>query len=399
MFIALFGKPSVGKSCFFKAATLAEAEIANYPFTTLKPQEGVAYVKIDCIDKEFNKQCQPRIGYCLDHNRFIPIRLMDIPGIIEGSHEGHGRGNEFLADIAQADLLIHIIDVSGSTNETGSPVKPLSYNPANDIKFLEKELDYWFLSILKKGWTSFSRALVSQENQNIKKALAKQLSGLKVTEDIVEEAIKNLKLVHHPLQWSEEDLLNLSSELRKKTKPIIIAANKIDIEGSKYNLDKLKQEFPDYIIIPCSAESELALREAAKHNLIKYIPGENNFNIINESKLTDQQKKALNFIKENILKEFNSTGIQEILDLAVFKLLNYIAVFPGGVNKLEDSQGRVLPDCFLMPENSTALDFAYKLHSEIGKNFIRAIDVRTKRVLGKEYKLKHKDIIEIIIKK
>src|SRR3989344_7833851 len=399
MFIALFGKPSVGKSCFFKAATLAEAEIANYPFTTLKPQEGVAYVKIDCIDKEFNKQCQPRIGYCLDHNRFIPIRLMDIPGIIEGSHEGHGRGNEFLADIAQADLLIHIIDVSGSTNETGSPVKPLSYNPANDITFLEKELDYWFLSILKKGWTSFSRALVSQENQNIKKALAKQLSGLKVTEDIVEEAIKNLKLVHHPLQWSEEDLLNLSSELRKKTKPIIIAANKIDIEGSKYNLDKLKQEFPDYIIIPCSAESELALREAAKHNLIKYIPGENNFNIINESKLTDQQKKALNFIKENILKEFNSTGIQEILDLAVFKLLNYIAVFPGGVNKLEDSQVRVLPDCFLMPENSTALDFAYKLHSEIGKNFIRAIDVRTKRVLGKEYKLKHKDIIEIIIKK
>jgi len=396
MFIALFGKPSVGKSCFFKAATLAEAEIANYPFTTLKPQEGVAYVKIDCIDKEFNKQCQPRIGYCLDHNRFIPIRLMDIPGIIEGSHEGHGRGNEFLADIAQADLLIHIIDVSGSTNETGSPVKPLSYNPANDIKFLEKELDYWFLSILKKGWTSFSRALVSQENQNIKKALAKQLSGLKVTEDIVEEAIKNLKLVHHPLQWSEEDLLNLSSELRKKTKPIIIAANKIDIEGSKYNLDKLKQEFPDYIIIPCSAESELALREAAKHNLIKYIPGENNFNIINESKLTDQQKKALNFIKENILKEFNSTGIQEILDLAVFKLLNYIAVFPGGVNKLEDSQGRVLPDCFLMPENSTALDFAYKLHSEIGKNFIRAIDVRTKRAVGKEYKLKHRDGLEIL---
>ena len=396
MFIALFGKPSVGKSCFFKAATLAEAEIANYPFTTLKPQEGVAYVKIDCIDKEFNKQCQPRIGYCLDHNRFIPIRLMDIPGIIEGSHEGHGRGNEFLADIAQADLLIHIIDVSGSTNETGSPVKPLSYNPANDIKFLEKELDYWFLSILKKGWTSFSRALVSQENQNIKKALAKQLSGLKVTEDIVEEAIKNLKLVHHPLQWSEEDLLNLSSELRKKTKPIIIAANKIDIEGSKYNLDKLKQEFPDYIIIPCSAESELALREAAKHNLIKYIPGENNFNIINESKLTDQQKKALNFIKENILKEFNSTGIQEILDLAVFKLLNYIAVFPGGVNKLEDSQGRVLPDCFLMPENSTALDFAYKLHSEIGKNFIRAIDVRTKQTVGKEHKLKHRDGIEII---
>ncbi|MBI2499867.1 redox-regulated ATPase YchF [Candidatus Woesearchaeota archaeon] len=399
MLIGVVGKPNSGKSTFFKALTLAEVEIGNRPFVTIKPNTGVGYVKTDDVAQEFNKLSNPRDGFVLEKYRFVPVQILDVAGLVPGAHEGKGLGLAFLNDLNQADLLIHIVDVSGSTNETGSPVKPLSYNPANDIKFLEKELDYWFLSILKKGWTSFSRSLVSQENQNIKKALAKQLSGLKVTEDIIEEAIKNLKLVHHPLQWSEEDLLNLSSELRKKTKPIIIAANKIDIEGSKYNLDKLKQEFSDYIIIPCSAESELALREAAKHNLIKYIPGENKFNIINDNKLTDQQKKALNFIREKILKEFNSTGIQEILDLAVFKLLKYIAVFPGGVNKLEDSEGRVLPDCFLMPENSTALDFAYKLHSEIGKKFIRAIDVRTKRVLGKEYKLKNKDIIEIIIKK
>ncbi len=399
MLIGLVGKPNSGKSTFFKALTLAEVEISNRPFVTIKPNTGIGYVKTEDVAQEFNKVSNPREGFVLEKYRFVPVQILDVAGLVPGAHEGKGLGLSFLNDLNQADLLIHIVDVSGSTNETGSPVKPLSYNPANDIKFLEKELDYWFLSILKKGWTSFSRALVSQENQNIKKALAKQLSGLKVTEDIVEEAINSLKLVHHPLQWSEEDLLTLSSELRKKTKPIIIAANKIDIEGSKYRLDKLKQEFPDYIIISCSAESELALREAAKHNLIKYIPGENNFNIINETKLTDQQKKALNFIKENILKEFTSTGVQEILDLAVFRLLNYIAVFPGGVNKLEDSQGRVLPDCFLMPEQSTALDFAYKLHSEIGKNFIRAIDIRTKRVLGKDYKLKHKDIIEIVIKK
>mgnify|MGYP001593899041 CR=1 FL=1 len=399
MLIGLVGKPNSGKSTFFKALTLAEVEISNRPFVTIKPNTGIGYVKTEDVAQEFNKVSNPREGFVLEKYRFVPVQILDVAGLVPGAHEGKGLGLSFLNDLNQADLLIHIVDVSGSTNETGSPVKPLSYNPANDIKFLEKELDYWFLSILKKGWTSFSRALVSQENHNIKKALAKQLSGLKVTEDIVEEAINSLKLVHHPLQWSEEDLLTLSSELRKKTKPIIIAANKIDIEGSKYRLDKLKQEFPDYIIISCSAESELALREAAKHNLIKYIPGENNFNIINETKLTDQQKKALNFIKENILKEFTSTGVQEILDLAVFRLLNYIAVFPGGVNKLEDSQGRVLPDCFLMPEQSTALDFAYKLHSEIGKNFIRAIDIRTKRVLGKDYKLKHKDIIEIVIKK
>ena len=83
------------------------------------------------------------------------------------------------------------------------------------------------------------------------------------------------------------------------------------------------------------------------------------------------------------------------MDYAVFELLKYIAIFPGGVNKLTDSQGRVLPDCFLMPGNSTALDFAYKLHTDFGKNFIKAIDVKTKMAVGKDHKLKHRDVIEI----
>jgi|SRR3989344_1769791 len=397
MFIGLFGKPSVGKSTFFKAATLAEVEIANYPFTTLKPQEGVAYVKIECLDKEFNAQCQPRTGFCIQHKRFIPIKLTDIPGLIEGSAEGFGRGNEFLADIAPADALIHIIDASGSTNEKGESVKPLSHDPCKDVKFLERELDMWYFGIMKKGWDKFART-VQQENQNIKKALSKQLSSLKVTEKIVEDVIKKLNLTHHPLEWSETDLKNIASELRKSTKPMIIAANKIDVEGSKYNLDRLQEQFPEYKIFPCSADSELALREAAKHNLIEYVPGENNFKIISE-KLTDNQKKALDFIKVKILDIYGSTGVQNILDYIVFNLLKYMAIYPGGVGNLKDSSGRVMPDCYLLPENSTALDFAFKLHTDLGNNFIKAIDVKNKRAVGKEYKLKHRDSIEIITKK
>jgi ribosome-binding ATPase YchF (GTP1/OBG family) len=66
------------------------------------------------------------------------------------------------------------------------------------------------------------------------------------------------------------------------------------------------------------------------------------------------------------------------------------------VNKLTDSQGRVLPDCFLLRPNSTALDFAFKLHSDFGNKFIRAIDVKTKKTVGKEHMLKHRDVIEIV---
>ncbi len=397
MLIGVVGKPSTGKSTFFKAATLAEVAIASHPFTTIKPNHAIAFVKVKCVDGEFKVKCTPRFGYCINENRFVPIDLIDVAGLIEGSHEGKGLGLSFLSDLNQADALIHIIDISGSTNEKGESVKPLSHDPLKDVRFLEHELDMWYLSIMKKGWEKFART-VQQENQNIKKALAKQLSGLKVTEEIVEDAIKKLKLSHHPTEWNDKDLNNLATELRKATKPMIIAANKIDINGSKLNYDRLKEAFPEYNIIPCSADSELALREAAKHKLIEYIPGEKDFRIISD-KLTKEQKAALEYIQKNVLHVYGGTGVQTLLDFAVFELLKYIAVFPGGMNNLKDSDGRTIPDCYLMPEKSTALDFAFRLHTDLGKNFIKAYDVRSKRVIGKEYLIKHRDVIEIVTKK
>jgi len=394
MLVALVGKPSVGKSCFFKAATLAEVEIHERPFTTIKASGGEAYVKVDCIDKEFNVQCQPKHGFCLNNNRFVPFKLMDVPGLIEKSYEGRGLGNIFLDDLNEANALIHVIDISGSTDAEGNPVPPLSYNPEKDIEFLETELNQWYLRILKKGWEKFARIL-KQENKNIKQALAKQLSGLRVTEEIIETTIKELNLTHDPSSWTNQDLLSLASNLRKKTKPMLIAANKIDVKGAKFNLEKLKKKFPDYKIIPCSAESELALREAAKSNLISYIPGQSTFKILKKEKLSEKQLQALNFLKK-FLKENKTTGIQETLNEIVFNLLNYIAVFPGGVNKLSDKDGNILPDCHLLEKDSTALDFAYRIHKDLGDNFIKAIDVKTKRAIGKETKLKHRNIIEII---
>ena len=148
-------------------------------------------------------------------------------------------------------------------------------------------------------------------------------------------------------------------------------------------------------MIPCSADSELALREAAKLGLIYYVPGDNDFRIVDEKKLNEAQKNALESIRNNVLKKFGGTGVQQALDTAVFELLKYIAVFPGGVNNLKDSQGRTLPDCFLLPFNSTALDFAFRIHTDIGNKFAKAIDVKKKMPLAKDYKLKHLDVIEI----
>jgi ribosome-binding ATPase len=396
MQIGVVGKPNVGKSTLFKALTLADVYIANYPFATIKPNSGVGYARVDCACKFFKVQCNPRVGYCVENTRYVPIELIDVAGLVPGAHEGKGMGNQFLDDLNKANALIHVIDVSGSTNDEGKPVKAGTYDPAEDIRFLEKELNFWYNRILKKGWEKFARE-VQQTHKDIKVALARQLSGLGVDENHVESSIRKLNLNKEKvIDWTDADLLNLSTELRILTKPMVIACNKIDVENGKENFEKLQKEFPDDFLIPCSAESELALKEAQKHGLIDYKPGGANFTIKDESKLSEKQILALNFIKDKILKVFNSTGAQDVIDTAVFDLLKLIAIFPGGVNKLADSDGNVLPDCFLLPVGSTALDFAYKIHSDLGDRFIRAIDVKTKRTVGKDHVLKHTDVVEII---
>lgn len=392
MIIGILGKPNVGKSTFFKACTLADVEIGNRPFVTILPNHGIGYVKIDCIDKEFGVKCNPHKGYCINGKRFVPVDLLDVAGLVEGASEGKGLGNEFLSDLTSADALIHIVDISGETDAGGKETK--GYNPLNDISMLENELDLWYLGILNKVWKGFART-VQNTKQELHKAIAKQFSGLKVNEDDVKRIlIKGGYNTEKPTEWSDVELRKFCHELRHLTKPMIIAANKCDRPDSSKNLEKLKESYPNLLIVPCSADSELSLRLANNAGLIEYVPGETNFKVLKT--LSEKQKEALDLIKKNVLDVYGSTGVQEVLNKTVFDLLKYIAIFPAGVHKLADSKGNVLPDCFLLPSSSTALDFAYAIHTDLGKNFIKAIDVRTKQAVGKEHKLKHRDGLEII---
>jgi len=392
MLLGLVGRPSSGKSTFFKACTLADILIASYPFATIKPNHGMGYVRIDCIDKGLGVKCMPRTGYCVNNQRFVPVDLLDVAGLIKGSSEGKGLGNQFLDDLNNADALIHIVDVSGETDSEGKETK--SYNPIQDIEILENELDMWYLRILNKVWKSFSKK-VQGEKKNFAQAIALQFSGLKVKENDVKQVILKGKYnAERPADWTDEELLKFAHDLRHISKPMIIAANKCDRPASKGNIENLKKAYPELIIVPCSSDSELALREASKTGLIEYIPGNKDFEVKGE--ISDKQKQALDSIKKNVLDEYGNTGVQKVLNVVVFDLLKYIAVFPAGVHKLADSKGNILPDCFLIPDGSTALDFAYILHTDLGKNFIKALDVKTKQAVGKEYKLKHRDGIEIV---
>lgn len=392
MLIGIVGKPNVGKSTFFKALTLMDVAIENYPFTTIKPNRGVGYVRVKCVEDDFKTKCNPRLGYCINGLRFVPVELLDVAGLVPGAHEGKGMGNQFLDDLRQADAFIHVVDASGGTNERGEVVAPGSYDPVNDVKFLEEELDYWVLGILQKNWARIART-IEQTKKELYKEVAAQLSGLNVNEEDVRRSLEGFDVLN-PTRWTVEDLLKFSSIIRKISKKMIIAANKIDKSTGKANVERLKKAFPDYSIVGCSAEVELALKEAHNKGLINYVPGSSNFEIV-KTDLTDKQKLGLDFMKK-FLDEYKTTGVQDILDYAVFKLLEFIAVFPGGLKGLKDSQGRTLPDCFLLPKGSTALDFAYKIHTEIGDKFVKAINVKTKQVLGKSYPLRTRDVIEIM---
>lgn len=397
MLVGIVGKPNVGKSTFFSALTLVDAQIANYPFTTIEPNKGIGFVRTPCADAFFNVQCNPRHGFCANHTRFVPVEIMDVAGLVPGAHEGKGLGNKFLDDLRQADVLIHVIDASGSTNEKGEVVEPGSHDPVKDVLFLEEEINLWFLGILNNNWQKMARTHYESKTKLLQ-ALKESLSGLGVNENHLDKALLQLKLDEKPLiHWTESDKTAFARALREASKPIVIAANKMDLPSAEKNVQTLKEKFPNHAIIPCSAEAELSLKRAAKNSLVEYIPGSKEFKTVKE--LNERQREALELIRHKVLEKLEGTGVQKVLDEAVFHVLGYVAIFPGGVKKLADSQGHILPDCFLLPLHSTTLDFAFKLHTDIGKNFIKAINVKTRQLVGKDHELKNGDVIEIVFNK
>lgn len=395
MMVGIVGKPNVGKSTFFSAATLAMVEIASYPFTTIKPNKGIGYFKTRCVCRELGVKDDPVNSVCINGIRFIPVELIDCAGLVPDAWRGRGLGNQFLDEIRRADALIHVVDASGSTDIEGRIVKPGAHDPLEDVKFLERELTMWFAQIVMRDWPRIART-VEARAADLPSILEERLSGLAIKRWHVVEALRATGLSgDKPTRWSEDDFLRFMDALRKISKPMLIAANKMDLPFAEENYKRLKDT--GYIVIPCCAEAELALRRASEKGLIEYIPGEPDFRIKDHSKITEKQLSALRAIKEKILDKYGTTGVQDAINAAFKTLLNMIVVYPvADPEKLTDHYGRVLPEARLVPKGTTARELAYMIHTELGESFIYAVDARTKRRLGEDYQLKDGDIISIV---
>ncbi|MCK4476926.1 redox-regulated ATPase YchF [Candidatus Bathyarchaeota archaeon] len=395
--IGIVGKPNVGKSTFFSAATLAPAEIANYPFTTIKPNRGIGYIRTPCVHEEFNVKDNPVNSLCLDGVRLIPVELIDCAGLVPGAWQGRGLGNQFLDEIRKADALIHIVDAAGATDIEGKQCKPGTHDPLEDVRFLEVEITMWIANILKRDWAKMARTIESKgAGVDLLSQLEERLSGLSIKRGHIFEAIRQSRLnADKPASWSEEELLKFIDTLRRVAKPMLVAANKIDLPAAEENVERLKQQ--DYFVVPCSAEAELALRRATEKEWIDYKPGDCNYNILKPAALSETQQKALQIIKERILAPFGTTGVQEAINAAYFKLLNCIVVYPvEDIEKLSNHNGEVLPDAYIVPYGTTARQLAYLIHTELGDNFIYAVEVREKKRIGEGHVLKDRDVITIV---
>jgi len=394
--VGIVGKPNTGKSTFFSATTLAPAKIASHPFTTIKPNRGIGYVRTPCACKEFNVQDSPVNSLCLDGIRLIPAELIDCAGLVPGAWQGRGLGNQFLDEIRKADALIHIVDASGGTDSEGRVCKPGEHDPLEDVQFLEHEITMWMANILKRDWPKIARTVEAESKEDLFSLLEERLSGLAIKRSHISEATKSTGLnAGKPTAWSEEDFIKFVDTLRQISKPMLIVANKIDIPVAEENLERLRKL--DYLVVPCCAEAELAVRRAAEKKLIDYRPGDCNFKINKSKQLNESQIKALETIRKKILLKFGSTGVQEAINAAFFKLLSMITVYPvEDLEHLADHKGRVFPDAYLVPYGTTARQLAYMIHTELGESFIHAIEARERKRVGEDYTLKDRDVISII---
>ncbi|AKU08908.1 redox-regulated ATPase YchF [Haloferax sp. Atlit-12N] len=389
--IGLVGKPSVGKSSFFNAATMNDVPEGAYPFTTIDPSIGEAYVRVECAAPEFDESCTPSVGYCDHGMRYVPVKLVDVAGLIPGAHEGKGLGNQFLTDLNEADVLVHVVDFSGETDIEGEATE--GHDPREDIDFLENELDMWYLGVLEKGIDRY-RSGYHGEDKDIEVDLAEQMSAFKTNKDEIKQIILSLGLELDPDEWDDADKESLAREIRKRTKPIIIAANKMDKPVSQENYEEITADadYEHLTFVPTSAHAEKALKKADEGGVVDYRPGDDDFDIVGD--VSDEQEAGLEQIRE-FVAEFGGTGVQQSLENALFDVMGAIAIFPGSANGKSDSQG-VFRDCFILPEGSTTEDFAYHLHSDIGDGLLHGIDCHSKRQIGSDHELAHRDVVEIV---
>jgi ribosome-binding ATPase YchF (GTP1/OBG family) len=386
--LALAGKPNAGKSTFYSAATRAEVDVANYPFTTIDANRGVTHARTTCPCVDRDRRCDST--NCHDGIRYVPVELVDVAGLVPGAHEGRGLGNQFLDQLTDADAVLNVVDASGATDEEGEPVEPGSHDPIRDVGFVEAELDLWLAGILDRNWESIERKSRSPDF-DIDDALGEVLTGVGATEAEVAASLRSLEYPDNPMAWTDDEREALARDVRARTKPVVVVANKVDVAPDDHVRALLNLDRP---VVACTADGELALRAGAEAGVVDYDPGDDDFAIVGD--VSDAQLRGLERIRE-AMADYGGTGVQQAIDAAVYDLLDHVTAYPvQNESKWTDGTGTMLPDAVLLPRGSTPRDLAFAVHSDIGEGYLHAVDARSNRRISDEYVLTEGDVVKVV---
>ena len=398
MEIGVVGKPNVGKSTFFNALTLLDVPMAPFPFTTIAPNRGVAAVRTRCPHLDLGVPCTPGNAACVDGTRWVPVNLIDVPGLVPGAHEGRGLGHKFLDDLRPADGFLQVVDLSGATDAEGVIGAPGSHDPAEEVHWLEEELVSWASEILARDFERQAR-VAELEGKAAEEILASRLTGLSISMGAITTALRATGFDRsHPSTWTADQRRTLARELLRTAKPRLVVANKAD-RSTPEAAHALAESLAPLAVVPTSADQELTLRRAARAGLVRYRPGDATFDVPDEDRLSPAQRRALDGIRLT-LNRWGSTGVQSALETMVFDRLHRMVVYPvEDETHWTDGKGRVLPDAHIVPIGTTARQLAYRVHTVLGENFIRAIDARTHRALGAEHPLEPNAVVRIVARR
>ncbi|MGB6501410.1 MAG: YchF-related putative GTPase [Thermoplasmata archaeon] len=398
MEVGIVGKPNVGKSTFFNALTLLDVPMAPYPFTTIAANRGVSAVRAPCPHTEKGVACHPGNARCVEGTRWVPVALIDVPGLVPGAHEGKGLGRKFLDDLRQADGFVQVVDLSGATDPEGRMDAPGTHRPALEVEWLEEELVEWIADILGRDFVRATRG-VELEGRKVEEFLTERFAGLSIPTPAIMTALRNAPVERdHPAHWTVEQRRDLARELLRSSKPRLIAANKCD-RATRADAATLVEELHPLPVVPTAADAELTLRRAARAGLVDYRPGDPSFTVREPTRLNAGQTAALAEIRR-VMHDWGTTGVQDTLEATVFTRLHQIVVYPvEDETHWTDGKGRVLPDALLVPAGIAARDLAYRVHTDLGEGFVRAIDGRTHRAMAADHPLEANAVVRIVSRK
>ncbi|KAF1986883.1 P-loop containing nucleoside triphosphate hydrolase protein [Aulographum hederae CBS 113979] len=391
--IGLVGKPSSGKSTTLNSLTDATSKVGNFPFTTIDPQRAMGYLQVPCAcgrlaaanPSQFSElpgRCKPNYGGCVDGKRSVPIELLDVAGLVPGAHMGKGLGNRFLDDLRHADALVHVVDVSGTTDAEGKTTR--GYDPSQDIVWLRSEIVRWIQGNLMEKWGSIKRRHVAVKSTAVE-TLQNQFSGYGSTSTIVARCLDRLAL-KEPLQdWSNETIEKVVNAFTDEKFPTVIALNKIDHADADKNIAKIAKMQPPETLVLCSAISEVFLRRLTKQGFIRYTEGadylDTREDLIDDGdpdggglkEMDDKLKSRIENLKDLVLYRFGSTGVVQVLSRAA-ELLGLVPVFPvrniHTFSSGSTGSNAVFRDCVLVKRGSTVGDVCRKVMGDVTIAFV-----------------------------